>query len=290
MTSDGGYEACPVKRKRRTKAEIAELQDTIMAVCEIDHPLSVRGVFYRVLSRGGVEKSEKGYDAVQREVLKLRRTGRLPYGWIADSTRWQVTTTSWACVEDALDDVASSYRRALWRDQNVYIEVWSEKDAISSIISPSTQKWDVPLMVARGFSSETFLWETAAHIGEVNMPTFIYQLGDHDPSGVDAWRHTQKQLHEFAPEVDISFQRLAVTEAQIEELSLPTRPTKASDSRSRRFVGESVEVDAIPTGILRRIVEDAITQHIDDHALSVTRMVEESEREGLRAMARGWSA
>src|SRR5262252_5706026 len=36
--------------------------------------------------------------------------------------------------------------------------------------------------------------------------------------------------------------RLAVTEEQIEEWSLPTRPTKRSDSRARSF-GSSVSVD-----------------------------------------------
>jgi hypothetical protein len=42
-----------------------------------------------------------------------------------------VKSDSWDSVEDALDDAAASYRRALWRDQEVYVEVWSEKEAIS---------------------------------------------------------------------------------------------------------------------------------------------------------------
>ena len=110
----------------------------------------MRGVFYRVMSAGAVEKSEKAYAAVQREVLKLRRSGVLPYEWIADGTRWQVKQPSWDTAKDALDDAVASYRRALWRDQDVYVEVWSEKDAIASIVSPITNKWDVPLMIARG--------------------------------------------------------------------------------------------------------------------------------------------
>jgi hypothetical protein len=169
-----------LKRSRRTKAELAELHDAIMAVCLDDHPLSVRGVFYRVMSAGAVEKSEKAYGAVQREVLKLRRWGVLPYEWIADGTRWHVKPDSWDKVEDALHDAASSYRRALWHDQKVYVEVWSEKEAISSIVSPITSKWDVPLMIARGFASESFLWSTATTIRNQDKPTVVYQLGDHD--------------------------------------------------------------------------------------------------------------
>jgi len=274
---------------RRTNAELAALHTAIMAVCEVDQPLSVRGVFYRVMSAGAVEKSEKAYNAVQREVLKLRRAGRLPYEWIADGTRWHIKSRSWSSVDQALDDAAASYRRALWHDQDVYVEVWSEKDAISSIVARITDQWDVPLMVARGFASESFLWNTASTISSHGRPTIIYQLGDHDPSGLAAWNHVQTKLVEFAPNIEITFERLAVTEQQIIEYNLPTRPTKITDSRAKNFVGESVEVDAIPTNILLPIVEEAITSHINERALEITLMAEQSERQGLYAMANGWT-
>jgi len=279
-----------VKRSRRTNAELAELHDVIMDVCEVDHPLSVRSVFYRVMSAGAVEKSEKAYSAVQREVLKLRRRGELPYEWIADGTRWHIKQPSWDTVEDALADAAASYRRALWQDQPVYVEVWSEKEAISSIVSPITDRWDVPLMIARGFASESFLWSTANTISRQGKPAVVYQLGDHDPSGVAAWEHVQNKLREFAPKIDITFERLAVTESQIIEHNLPTRPTKNTDSRARSFIGDSVEVDAIPTSILRPIVEDAITSWIDTRALAVTQLIEEEEHRALLAMTREWTS
>ena len=240
------------------------------------------------MSAGAVTKTEKSYNAVQREVLKLRREGAMPYSWIVDGTRWQLKEPSWNSAEDALKDAAASYRRALWHDQNWYVEVWSEKDAISGIISPITNQWDVPLMIARGFASETFLWSTANTIRAIDKTTCIYQLGDHDPSGLAAWEHTKDKLRSFCPDVPILFRRLAVTPEQIDELDLPTRPTKASDSRSGTFVGESVEVDAIPTSILREIVSDAITSRIDQHKLEVLLLAEESERAGLLALANGW--
>ena len=284
------YGTSAVKRSRRTHAEIAHLQETILAVCELDHPLSVRGVFYRVMSAGAVEKSEKAYGAVQREVLKLRRSGDLPYEWIADGTRWHLKSPSWSSVDEALEDAAASYRRALWHDQDAYVEVWSEKEAISSIVSGITDAWDVPLMIARGFASESFLWATAATIRAVSKPTFVYQLGDHDPSGVAAWEHVQKRLRDFAPDIDITFERIAVTPAQIEELSLPTRPTKKTDSRAKKFEGESVDVDAIPPTIIRDMAERTILSHVDQHRLEIHQMQEENERQGLLAMAQGWSA
>src|SRR5262249_13114557 len=82
----------------------------------------------------------------------------------------------------------------------------------------------------------------------------------------------------------VVFARLAVTETQIRDMGLPTRPTKQSDSRARGFHGGSVEVDAVPPSVLRQIVEDAITRHIDPEALRLTEVAEESERELLTRM------
>ena len=97
---------------------------------------------------------------------------------------------TWTSVDQMLEDASESYRRALWHDQPVYVEILSEKDAITGAISPVTREWDVPLGIVRGYSSETFCWHTARDLRdniEDGKHCYLYQLGDHDPSGVDAW-------------------------------------------------------------------------------------------------------
>ena len=107
----------------------------------------------------------------------------------------------------------------------------------------------------------------------------IYQLGDHDPSGVAAWDDIQRKLLDFVDDdIDVTFERIAVTPEQITELGLPTRPTKQSDTRAKKFVGESVEVDAIPSSILRDLIRAAIERWIDPEQLRICRVAEESER------------
>jgi len=85
-------------------------------------------------------------------------------------------------------------------------------------------------------------------------------------------------------DVDLTFERLAVTEDQIVDLSLWTRQTK-STTHGKRLVREPVEVDAIPSSVLRTIVGDAIERWIDDEALRLTRIAEESERALLLQMS-----
>lgn len=284
------YGTSAIKRSRRTRAEIDDLEAAIYLVAQAEKPCTIRGVFYRVMSKGLVPKSEAGYRQVQSRILLMRRSGGLPYGWISDGTRWRIKPETWSSMNAALADTAAFYRRALWDNQDVHLEIWSEKDAIRSVIYPVTAEFDVPLMVARGFSSESFLWETAQAIIADDKPAVIYQLGDHDPSGVSAWEHTRRRLAEFAPGIGFEFERLAVTPEQIDEYQLPTRPTKQSDSRAAGFDGESVEVDALASPVLRDLVRAAIEQWIDPEALSLIQIAEDSEREVLTRIADGWGA
>lgn len=88
-------------------------------------------------------------------------------------------------------------------------------------------------------------------------------------------------LREFACNAEITFERVAVTHDQIRLLHLPTRPTKATDSRSRNFDGESVELDAIDPLTLRGMVRECIERHIDKGALERTKAMEAMERDSL---------
>jgi hypothetical protein len=288
VTAATVYGTSAIKRTRRTQAEIEGLEVAIYDVANTEKPCTIRGVFYRVMSMGLVPKSEPGYRQVQNRILLMRRRGDLPYGWISDGTRWRMKPKTWSSADEALYDTAEFYRRALWDNQSVHLEIWSEKDAIRSVVYPVTAEFDVPLMVARGFSSESFLWETAQAIIADRKPAVIYQLGDHDPSGVSAWEHTRRRLAEFAPGVEFEFERLAVTPEQIISHRLPTRPTKQSDSRAATFEGESVEVDALPSPVLRNLVRDAIESWIDPEALRITKVAETSERDVLTRIANGW--
>jgi hypothetical protein len=299
---------------------LAELDQLIIDVVDQDYPVSLRGVYYRVVSAGGADKTETAYRAVGRRLLELRRSGLIPYDRISDGTRWMVRPRSHDDLEDALTQTAALYRRNMWRDQDVEVHVFTEKDAITGVIEPITKQWNVPLGVIRGYCSETFAHSMAQAIMASSTPAFVYQLGDHDPSGVGAWTDFQRKVAGFIPsaevhfddsgerdwrdvfeyklgmftadaDADVTFERLAATPEQIIGLDLPTRPTKASDTRARNFVGGSVEVDAIPAPILRDIVRDAIEQLIDPDALNRIEIAEESERSLLFDLAgREWSS
>src|SRR5262249_38514947 len=164
-------------------------------------------------------------------------------------------------------------------DQDAYVEIWCEKDALAGVIVEETTPYQVPLMVTRGFSSESYLYECAETIKASGKPAYFYYFGDHDPSGVLIDPAGRRGLERSAPDADITFQRVAVTAAQIAELDLPTRPTKRGENpHAKGFVGDSVELDAIPPATLRAMVRECIECHLDPHQLEITWLAEANER------------
>lgn len=272
------YQASRIKRHRATKAEVAGRRESLLAIIAAMRPMTVRQVFYQASVRGLVDKSEAGYAKVQTDLVQMRRSGALPYDWLADNTRWQRKPRTFTSVEQALADTARFYRKALWAEADAYVEVWLEKDALAGVVLPVTSLYDVPLMVARGYASLSFLHEAAEHIAGLDVPAHIYHLGDYDPSGVNAGEKIEETLKAMAPEAEIHFERIAVTPGQIRIWELPTRPTKASDSRAKGFGAVSVELDAIAPDDLRELVRTAIERHLPDEQFAVLKAAEDSER------------
>jgi hypothetical protein len=274
--------------RRPTRAEMEERLDAIFMIVEEIEPCGVRQAFYQTTVRRDaegrpiMEKTEADYDKVQRALVKMRRAARVPYGWIVDGTRWMHKPRSFSSLEQALQRTAESYRRAVWDDQSVRVEIWLEKQGLAGTILPVTSEFDVPLYVSRGFSSLTYLAEAAEDIEACGKPVYIYYLGDHDEWGHDAGKHIERELRRLAPSAKIYFERLAVTVKQIADLNLPTRPLKSAGKLRERFEAEhggtgAVELDAIHPDTLRALVRDAIEQHIDFHQLEVLRVVEDEE-------------
>lgn len=272
------YQASRIKRCRATKAEIANRRENLIAIIAKMRPMTVRQVFYQATVQGLIDKSEAGYAKVQTDLVQMRRSGVVPYDWIADNTRWQRKPRTFDTVESALRETAQFYRKALWSNADAYVEIWLEKDALSGVVMPVTSLYDVPLMVARGYASLSFLHSAAEAIGDLAVPAFIYHLGDFDPSGVDAGNKIEQTLRELAPNAKITFERIAVTPEQIEAWRLPTRPTKSSDTRAKSFGDISVELDAIPPDRLRTLVEQAIQRHLPEREFEILKAAEQSER------------
>jgi hypothetical protein len=301
------YEASALKprRRRATASEMDERAQFYIRYAGEHGPVTVRQLYYRAGVEGvaGIDKTDGGYVKVQRQVLALRRAGRLPYRDIADASRWMRKPTTWNSVEEALRETAATYRKALWRDQGVNLEVWLEKNALAGVVYPVTAQYDVALMPTLGFTSETFAFE-AIDAADPDHPLMIYALYDFDRAGQDACNSLQEKLERFAGERDVQvhFMCLAIEDQDIDLASfdpdtgmvylqgagwreLPTREPKRESKADRNWPHPfAIELDAIEPDDLRRLVRWAIEQHMPAEHLEILKVAEESERETIQGL------
>jgi hypothetical protein len=287
------YGTSPIKRTRRTKAEIEALDAALVEIVEAFSPVTVRQVFYQAVNRGLVPKSEsKGYRVVQRRLVMLRQLGEVPYGHIVDGTRYVHGYQRYNDLGEFTTYAAGLYRKDYWATSEVNLEVWLEKDALKGVLMPTVvNECGLGLHVTRGFASITYLQEAAEDIELDGRATYVYVLTDFDPSGVSIAEKVEEELTARAPNSDITVERLAVNREQIDRWNLPTRPTKTTDTRASRFRRihgtDSVELDAIPPDELRQLVRNAIDSHMEPWRLEQFRMVEREERQTLKSMFGG---
>lgn len=284
------YRAGTIKRQRRTNDKIEQLDQQIIDVLREDHPQSVRHVFYRMTDPRlpePVEKSDRGYRHVQDRIKKLRRAGRVPYGWIADATRRGHHTSTYGSAAEFLRSMAGLYRGDLWAQSQYYVEVWCESRSIAGVIQDTCRELAVSLYPCGGFSSITLAYEAAQEINwqiRNGKTCLIYYIGDYDPAGVLIDQSLEKELREHLDSGAMCFWRLGITEEQIAEYDLPTKPRKEGDRRAQH-IKETVEAEAMPAHILRDILRREIEMWLPSDALAVTKIAEQSERDQIRRMA-----
>ena len=289
---DSVYQAGPIRRNRRTKAQVEQLEEQIYEVLEEDHPQSVRHVFYRMTNPRlpePVEKSESGYTQVQHRMTQMRRAEILPYRWITDATRRGYHTATYGSAAEFLRRHQAAYRADLWANAGVYVEVWCESRSIAGVIQDTCRDLAVSLYPAGGFTSITLAHASAMEINDATdlgmMDAHVIYLGDHDPAGVLIDKKIEEELLRHLDDgVWLEFHRIAVLEEQIAEMDLPTKPRKKGERRVQH-IQETVECEAIPARVLRTLLRDTIEEYLPTGAIEAARIAEESEREMI-----GWAA
>jgi hypothetical protein len=247
------------------------------------NPITLRGLFYRVVSTGFLPSTDKEhYSRVGRIVTRMRRQGIIRYSWIVDSLRSTVKPSSWSGLEDFAETVRNSYRKDFWTRQENYVHVFCEKDAIAGVIQPVTREYDVALSPVRGYCSESFAYEIASQWKQIEKPIYAAYLGDYDPSGFDIERDLKGKLESLSGR-KFEWVRLGVNRDDFERYNLVRLVPKKSDRRFAKFAkqhgNDCAEIDAIPANMLRDSVRDFIESHVDQCEWGRLQEIEAIEKE-----------
>lgn len=154
-----------------------EAQDLVdQAVTIIDryrasgYKLSLRQLYYQLVSVNAVPNTEQSYDRVGTIIADAPMAGLCDWDMIEDRNRETVTPGHWDNPGQLIDACASAYRIDKWDTQPFYCEVMVEKQALEGVLEPVCRELDIPFTANKGYSSVTMMYQTgkrlAAHFKE----------------------------------------------------------------------------------------------------------------------------
>jgi len=252
--------------------------------------LTLRQLYYQLVTRNSVPNIERSYKNLSTLVSDARLAGLMDWEAIEDRARQPIQQSEFSGLPDLVEVAIRSYRLPRWEGQEYYAELWVEKDALAGVLLPLAFEFHVTMMVNRGYSSQSAMFESAARFTDADRQTpILFYLGDHDPSGEDMVRDVSERLRIFGVS-DIQVKKLALTMDQIEQYKPPPNPAKVSDPRATKYIREhgesSWEVDALPPEILRGIIRKAFNVIIDQEKMDVVKRQEERDKKRLRDLVK----
>lgn len=272
------------------------------------YDLSLRQLYYQLVSRNIVPNTERSYKNVGSVVSDARLAGLIDWDMIKDRGRETISNPHWNNPADFLKNVAPQYRFDLWSDQPRYVEVMVEKQALEGVLIPVCRRLDVPFTANKGYSSSSAMYGASKRYlcrAKEGKELYVIYLGDHDPSGIDMSRDIQERMNLFVGFADVKqksgntfeasaidgvkVNRIALNMDQIEELKPPENPAKITDSRAAQYITRygrsSWELDAIEPARLAKLVMEAITDLMDFDLFAKNKNKQEKERKRLLKFA-----
>lgn len=259
------------KQFRQASLSLLDAMNEIVAEYEQQgFRLTVRQLYYQLVTRNLIANSEKEYDRITRLCNDARLAGLMDWDMLEDRTREFIERQRWESGAQILKVAADGYHQDYWEGQPNRVFCIVEKDALAGVLEPVCRELDIPLLAARGYPSVTVLHEFATEeiipAMEDGQQVSILHLGDHDPSGIDMTRDLRERLGLFTG-CDVFIERVALNMDQVEEHALPPNPAKSSDKRfseyARNYGNESWELDALPPEYLAELVRDNAERYID---------------------------
>lgn len=272
-------------------AAVVEATNRILG--EYSYRLTVRQVYYRLISPPFqlFANTATNYKTFDKILTKARERREIDWRKIEDRARSIIGGEKQLIFESEEEYVdwlfrelnEGYYDKPSWDDQRNHVEVWVEKDALSTLFERAVKQYRIVVFPSRGYSSYTKVMEALERFPKQKRVAILH-FGDHDPSGLDMSRDLTSRLEWYSGNDDggLVVKRIALDIGQVRELALPPNPTKKADSRARDYVAkygdECWELDAIPPDTLARWVRDAVEKEIDWSAWTETQERAKKER------------
>jgi len=288
-------------------AKIAQANQIIATYQAQGYRLTLRQLYYQFVSKNWITNEEKSYKKLAEIISNGRLAGLLDWDAIEDRGRQPAIPLQFRDLEHRVESALANYRLPRWADQDYYTELWVEKQALAGVLEPLAHEFHVTLMVNKGYSSQSAMYDAAQRFREgmgttgdrdddvrqTEDPWYmleserrgaLFYLGDHDPSGEDMVRDIADRLAMFGVH-DLQVTKIALTMAQIKQHNPPPNPAKITDPRAAKYIARhgnsSWEVDALPPNILVALIRSAFKSVIDQSKMDAVIAREKKDKERL---------
>lgn len=296
-----------------TQAMILKANEVISEMRAQGYTLTLRQLYYQFVARGWLANKQQNYKRLGDILNKSRLAGLIDWDSIEDRIRVMRERAHWEHPNDVIKSAAHSWGMDLWKGQSYRPEVWIEKDALASVAERVCVKWDVPLLVCRGYTSQSAMKEAAdrfvdwlngraavpansdsgraAEEGRAPAQPIVFYLGDHDPSGIQMAHDINGRLRMFTGQNNI-LRRIALTMKQVEQFNPPPNPAKETDSRYKQYVDEfgeeCWELDALHPKFIAQTIEKAIKSVVELEQWKARQALQEAHRSDIQNAADHW--
>jgi hypothetical protein len=260
-------------------------------------PASVRAVCYRLFNEKLITSMAKSEtNRVGTQLTWARERGLIPWDWIVDGTREIERPQTWNDPEQLLRAGARQYRQNLWKQQQAYLILCSEKSTVAGTVKPVTDQYGIGWLSLHGYSSATSAHDLAQLSSYSSRDVIPLYIGDHDPSGLHMSEvDLPGRVNRYGGFVEI--RRIALTADDTARLGAApsfSADDKRKDPRYGWFVERHGhrcwELDALDPNTLRARVGAAIREYIDWDAWERCAAVERAERDSLLEVVGAWKA
>jgi len=254
--------------------------------------LNARQYAYRAEAIGLVKKSQ--FDYLNRILTDLREEQVLPWSAVLDSSRKfePYLVRGSENPEGIVDAYIQQFRGLptkfdlpLWQYQPVIPVIFTEKEGLIPYFQSITDRQAISVYAQRGQVGKSHLHEVVFPwlmnlVNDGKRVRMLY-LGDCDDEGfqipvtlietITKWagrpveyddgdlfpKNPRRKMHAGA---SITFERLALLPSQVEKLNLPKDAINPKSMIGKKFVDYKCELEAMDPGILRALIENALSQ------------------------------
>ncbi len=276
---------------RGLSAESRQLIQRAYDNLAVEHPSGIRRVAYALFGNQADALVKK----LGKQLGNARKRGLIPWEWISDDTRPSIMPFVVEDMNDlrSMNAVCPSYDP--WPSQGVRVVIWSEK-SLGGTLKPLLESYLVEFQVHHGNSSLTWIHEYARWTRQhPHRRLVILYVGDHDCKGLRISEDDIPKRMRERGATNWQVKRVAILQAD----AVATDPSlrdrfKPKDKdiawyRQHTGLGYGVEVETLPSNVLRDRLEAAINAEITNiEAWNRTVAASQIVRESWESYVQQW--